>query len=199
VTNYASYTVSEIDASDGAVVRTIPVGSNPYGVSSDGTHVWVANFHADTVTELNTPHGSVVQTIGVGSYPSGVSSDGTNAWVTNESGNTVSEIAINFAIAPLSLPSATPGTTYGPLTLQAVNLGVSATGYTTTLKWKRVSLPKGLKLSPAGVLSGTPSKTLTAGPSSVTVQATETVTTLNGKKVKTKTTMVEATIPLAIT
>jgi hypothetical protein len=67
------------------------------------------------------------------------------------------------------------------------------------LKWKKLSLPKGLKLSKTGVLSGTPSTKLTAGPSSVKVKVTETVTTLNGKKkVKTKTT-VQATIPLTIT
>jgi hypothetical protein len=48
------------------------------------------------------------------------------------------------------------------------------------------------------VLSGTPNKKLAGGPSSVTVQVTETVTTLNGKKkVKTPTT-VQATIPLTI-
>jgi len=69
----------------------------------------------------------------------------------------------------------------------------------TTLKWHKITLPKGLKLSSAGVLSGTPSAKLSAGPSSVTVQATETVTTLNGKKkVKTKATA-QATIPLTIT
>ena len=43
-----------------------------------------------------------------------------------------------------------------------------------------------MKLSSNGVLSGTPSKSVTAGPSSVTVKVTETVTTLNGKKKKKK-------------
>jgi hypothetical protein len=63
------------------------------------------------------------------------------------------------------------------------------------------ALPKGLRLSSAGVLSGTPNKKLVAGSSSVTVQVTETVTILNGnngkKKVKAKAT-VQATIPLTI-
>lgn len=55
-----------------------------------------------------------------------------------------------------------------------------------------------LKLSSKGVLCGTPSKSLAAGPSSVAVKVTETVTTLNGtKKVKTPTTA-EATIPPTI-
>jgi len=101
-----------------------------------------------------------------------------------------------FGVATTSLPKATPGTPYGPVTLQAGGLGVSASHYVTTLKWKKVTLPKGLKLSSAGVLSGTPSAKL-AAPSSVRVQVTETVTTLNGrKKIKTPTT-VQATIPFA--
>ena len=101
----------------------------------------------------------------------------------------------DFYIATASLPPAAPGTPYGPVTLQVANEGTSTSPYATTLKWKKVTLPKGLKLSSAGVLSGTPTAKL-AAPTSVTVQATETVTTLNGtKKVKTKTT-VQATIPM---
>ena len=49
-----------------------------------------------------------------------------------------------------------------------------------------MTLPKGLNLSSAGALSGTPNKKLVAGQSSITVQATETVITLNGKKVKSR-------------
>ncbi len=97
----------------------------------------------------------------------------------------------DFYIFTSSLPPATPGTSYGPVTLQAANVGVS-----TSPKWKKVTLAKGLKLSSVGVLSGTPSAKL-AAPTSVTVSATETVATLNGKKkIKTKTT-VQATIPFA--
>jgi hypothetical protein len=59
-------------------------------------------------------------------------------------------------------------------------------------------LPKGLKISSAGVLSGTPSTKLASGPSSVSIKVTETVTTFNGtKKVKSKTTA-DATIALSI-
>ena len=100
-----------------------------------------------------------------------------------------------FGIATARLPVATPGVAYGPVTLQPAFVGTSTAPYATTVKWQRVSLPKGLKLSSAGVLSGTPNKKLTPGTSSVTVQATETVITLNGRmKVKTPTT-VEETFP----
>jgi DNA-binding beta-propeller fold protein YncE len=193
--------VTELHASDRSVVWTITDSGQPTAVASNGTVVWVtnANTNANTVSVLNASDGSVVQTIPVGLDPSAVSFDGTHVWVANQGDTTVSEIALNFAIVISSLPSATPGTAYGPVTLQAVNLGTSTSPYTTTLKWKKISLPKGLKLSMAGVLSGKPSSRLAAGPSSVTVQVTETVTTLNGRrKVKTPTT-VEATIPLTIT
>ncbi|MGB7052367.1 MAG: putative Ig domain-containing protein [Acidimicrobiales bacterium] len=426
VANFLSNTVTELNATTGALVQTIDaVGGAPYGISSDGTHVWVTNFDNDTVTELDASTGAVVQTIAVGSAPEGISSDGTDVWVANYSDNTVSEIAIKapqvvsftstnpspvvvggpsytptasgggstspvvlsldnsssgctltggvvqftaagtclidanqagdanylpapqvqqsitvdaqctpgyysatggspctaappnsyvdtegatsptpcpagtfnpdtgstsvaacvmvmvtnpgdqsdyinapitalpnsqtngidpvawsapglpdglmidpssgtitgtpitpcvcsvtlmatdangnvgtasftwaivpFAIATSSLPSARPNHSYGPVDLQAAGLGVSVHGYTTTLKWKKLTLPKGMELSSAGVLSGIPNKHLAADTTSITVKVTETVTTLHGtKKVITETT-VQGTIPLIIT
>lgn len=79
-------------ASAAAVINTIPVGTHPYGVSSDGTHVWVANVDDGTVSEIAASTGTVVKTITVGSGPHGVSSDGTHVWVTNYGDGTVSEI-----------------------------------------------------------------------------------------------------------
>jgi streptogramin lyase len=132
-----------------------------------------------------------------GSFPititanNGVSPDATQPF-------TLTVKAPAFQISTTSLSNATPGQPYGPVILQAGGAGTSANGHTTTLMWTKVSLPRGMKLSSAGLLSGTPNIKLAAGPSSVTVQVTETVTTLNGKKkIKTKTT-VQATIPLII-
>jgi Glycine rich protein len=110
----------------------------------------------------------------------------------------VTVVTSPFFISTTSLPTATPGAAYGPVTLQAANVDLSASPYVTTLKWKKISLTKGLKLSSTGVLSGSPNDKLAAGPSSITVQVTEKVTTLNdNKKVKTKTTA-QSTIPLTI-
>ena len=113
---------------------------------------------------------------------------------------TIGAVEAGFLITTTSLPKATPGRTYGPVTLTTQEAGVSTSPHVTTLKWKKVSLPKGLKLSKeTGVLSGTPSTKLKAGLSSVKVSVTETVTTRNGKeKVKSKTT-VQVTIPLTFT
>jgi hypothetical protein len=127
------------------------------------------------------------------SYPSAAT-----AWDTTATPS-VTIATSGFGISTTSLPPATPGTAYGPVVLQAGNLGTSSSPYVTTLKSHRVALPKGSRLSSTGVLSGTPNNKLIAGPSSVAVQATEKVTTLNGKvKAKTKTT-VQIMIPLTVT
>ena len=87
---------------------------------------------------------------------------------------------------------------YGPVTLHTGGAGKSAPGYATTLRWSPFALPKGLTLSSAGVLAGTLSSNLLPGTTAVTVQVTETVTTLSGtRKVETKTT-VQATTRLTI-
>jgi YVTN family beta-propeller protein len=75
--------VSSVSAS--SVVKTITVGKNPDAVSSDGTHVWVANEGDDTVSEIDAATGAVVNTITVGDDPDAVSSDSTHVWVANSS------------------------------------------------------------------------------------------------------------------
>ena len=75
-----------------AVINTIPVGTTPYGVSSDGTNVWVTNLGSNTVSQIDATTGSIVRTINVGNSPQGVSSDGTNVWVANSGSNTVTQI-----------------------------------------------------------------------------------------------------------
>ncbi len=87
----AACCVSSAAAAEG--IRTIPVGSHPLFVSSDGTHVWTANpYYDNTVSEIEALSGSVIRTIPVGDVPAGVSSDGTHVWVANAFESTVSEI-----------------------------------------------------------------------------------------------------------
>jgi len=144
VADWGGNTVTELDASTGAVVQTIAVGSGPYGVSSDGTHVWVADWDGNTVTELDASTGAVDQTIAVGSYPGGVSSDGTDVWVANFVGHTVTELAVqapqvvafsstNPSPVVVGGPSYTPATTGGGSTSPVViSLDNSSTGCTLT-------------------------------------------------------------------
>ncbi len=155
--NQGGNTVTELDASTGSVVGTIGVGNLPFGVSSDGTHVWVTNGNDNTVTELDASTGAVVQTIGVASYPNGVSSDGTHVWVANAVDDTVTEIAVAngpLQITTTSLPDATVGQPY--------SFQLQATGGTPPYTWNKYGprgrgvLPIWLHLSKSGLISGTP-------------------------------------------
>ena len=103
-------------ASASAVVNTIPVGSDPYGVSSDGTHVWVTNNGGGTVSEIDASTGTVVKTITVGSGPWGVSSVGGHVWVANVYSDTVSEI------------DASTGTVVNTIPVGSDPIGVSSDG-----------------------------------------------------------------------
>ncbi|MBI4906336.1 MAG: putative Ig domain-containing protein [Acidobacteria bacterium] len=75
------------------------------------------------------------------------------------------QIVVALAITPQSLPAGVLNSPYAAVTLQAV-------GGTTPYAWAVVSgeLPNGLTLSPAGVVSGTPTL---AGPFSATVRVTD--------------------------
>src|SRR4051794_30026480 len=76
------------------VIKTIPVGEAPIGVSSDGSHAWVTNAAESdkSVSEIEAASGKVINTIPVGRFPSAVSSDGIHVWVANFESDTVSEI-----------------------------------------------------------------------------------------------------------
>jgi DNA-binding beta-propeller fold protein YncE len=80
-----------------AGARVIGWGFNyPGAVSSDRTHVWVANYVGNSVTELAAATGALVKVISGSSYgfnyPDAVSSDGTHVWVANGNGQSVTEL-----------------------------------------------------------------------------------------------------------
>jgi uncharacterized repeat protein (TIGR02543 family) len=94
--NAGDGTVSELDTTTGDLLtslnvvddsglqtQTIPVGSWPSAVSTDGVDTWVTNSTDDTVSELNDTTSTLVQTIPVGGDPSAISSDGTHVWLIN--------------------------------------------------------------------------------------------------------------------
>ena len=84
--------MSKLRASDGALLGTFAVGSNPHGVAFDGANIWVANFSSNNVSKLRASDGTLLGTFAVGSFPNGVAFDGANIWVTNISSNTVSKL-----------------------------------------------------------------------------------------------------------
>jgi len=101
------------------------------------------------------------------------------------------------------LPAATHAKRYEPVTLVVAGVTPSTAGGPTKVAWAVASgvnspLPRGMKLSPQGVLSGTPSSTLTAGNYQVNVQVTQTVNTRVDGKMNTSTSTVRSSLPILI-
>ena len=67
VTNTGGRSVTELNASNGSLVRVINAKADgfnaPRGVSVGGTHVWVTNGSGNSVTELNALNGSLARII----------------------------------------------------------------------------------------------------------------------------------------
>jgi YVTN family beta-propeller protein len=94
ITNVSSNTVSVIDTVTNAVIATIPVGLNPFGVavSFDGSKVYFT--HVGGVSVIDTVTNTVVATIPVGLSSSccggvAVTPDRSKVYVVNTNANTV--------------------------------------------------------------------------------------------------------------
>ncbi|MBL0057141.1 MAG: beta-propeller fold lactonase family protein [Chitinophagaceae bacterium] len=87
IPNMGSGNVSVINTATNNVVTTIPVGSNPRGVSvsADGSRAYIANNGSSTVSVINTSTQSVIATIPITSSPLGlvVNPDGTRLYVVS--------------------------------------------------------------------------------------------------------------------
>ena len=114
VSNYQDATITQIDTSSNAVVRTItansfPSGDAPFGLYSDGTDVWVAdNGDGDghTVTEYDVATGAVVRVITVQPSPRLLTSDSCNIWVSEQGNNSVDAFDATSGVIPAGSPYA---------------------------------------------------------------------------------------------
>ncbi|HEY1768785.1 MAG TPA: hypothetical protein VGG02_00840 [Chthoniobacterales bacterium] len=93
VTQSGPSSVTELRASDGAVVGVYSAGGNfSGGATFDGTYIWIANGDHDTVVRLLQSDGSMQGSFPVGEFPDNVLFDGTNIWVTNLESNNVTKL-----------------------------------------------------------------------------------------------------------
>ncbi|WGJ13629.1 beta-propeller fold lactonase family protein [Methylocapsa sp. D3K7] len=105
VANTGANTVTVFDTatSPPSLVATVPVGTNPAGVSlsPDGKRVYVANTTSNNVSVIDTTTSppSVIATIPVGTSPSvlAVTPDGNRVYVVNQFSNNVSIITTTTA------------------------------------------------------------------------------------------------------
>ncbi len=120
IPNYVSDNVSVINTATNAVVATIAVGNQPYGVSNspDGSRVYVTKVGSDNVSVINTASNAVVATIVVGDSPYGVSTspDGSRVYVANAVSGNVSVIntATNTVVATIGVGNYPYGVSTSP-------------------------------------------------------------------------------------
>jgi YVTN family beta-propeller protein len=74
--------VSRIDPKTNAVVATIPVGADPFGISAGEGSVWVANRRGFTISRIDPDTNRVIASIPVGNRPQGVVAGGGTIWVS---------------------------------------------------------------------------------------------------------------------
>jgi YVTN family beta-propeller protein len=75
-------TVSRIDPRTNAVVATIPVGADPFGIAVGEGSVWVANRRGFSISRIDPRTNKVVAAIPVGNRPQGVAAGAGAVWVS---------------------------------------------------------------------------------------------------------------------
>jgi YVTN family beta-propeller protein len=161
VANQSSGTLSEIAFNGliGQVAATYHAGSNDFAIAADPSSamtldplkgdIYVADTSGDTLSVISEATGQVVHTITVGSGPDAIAVVPTpeSIWVANKNDGTVTVISPPQITSPSTL-SATVGS---PVSFQ-----VTTSGYPASTITAIGLLPKGLTMSPTGLLSGTP-------------------------------------------
>ena len=86
--------IDKLHTATGIIIGTYATGSNPQGVCSDGTNIWIANGADATVTALTGATGAPIagSPFAVGTTPAGICFDGTNVWIANSGSADVTEL-----------------------------------------------------------------------------------------------------------
>jgi YVTN family beta-propeller protein len=113
-------TVSVIDLTTNTVIKTIPVGLHPTGMTLSGPLLFVANANSDSVTEIDTTNNHVIRTISLkpfaganlGSTPSALTVVGAYLFVTLATNNAVAVVDLNADQAAQPLVGFIPTAAY---------------------------------------------------------------------------------------
>jgi YVTN family beta-propeller protein len=193
VTNGTANTVTPVTLASRILGTAIPVGSAPAGLAftPDGTKLYVANLNSATVSAITTSSNTVAATINIGGKPNTVvvNPEGTTAYVGQyyQGTSTVTPITVssNTTRTPINVGSRPESIAIdGPLQIgnaatlpsaqfnQSYSQPLWALDGTApfTYSVSSGSLPDGLSLSSAGVISGTPT---TAQTKTFTVSVTD--------------------------
>lgn len=120
IANVYSNDVSVINTKTRQVIKTIPVGIRPYGVSAskDGSFVYITLSGENKIAVISTVTNTVINTIPVGKLPYGVvvSPDGSRVYVTSSVDNIVTVInaANNTIVTTIPVGTRPSGVTTSP-------------------------------------------------------------------------------------
>ncbi len=116
--------VSELDGA-GAVVASVPVGTNPVALVPSGGALWVINAGDDTVSRVDPRTHAVQRVIDVGHTPQALAVTGHDLWVANFADGTVSRINVPAArvVETLHVGSGPAAVAAGPGGLWVANSG----------------------------------------------------------------------------
>src|SRR2546428_117434 len=93
VANSGNGSVSVVDVETNAVLSTMPLGTNPFGVAVDpsGARVYATNRDDGTISVIDPAAETVVATVDVGSSPTGIAVDasGRRLYVANRGSDSV--------------------------------------------------------------------------------------------------------------
>ncbi len=93
LTDYDNANLLRIDPSTALIDMTITVGTNPWGICSDGTYLWVAHS-SSPLLKINPSTGSIISTLSTIATGHGICSDETYVWVANYDA-TISKINVS--------------------------------------------------------------------------------------------------------
>jgi YVTN family beta-propeller protein len=92
VVDYPDNVVYRVDAENGKVETTIPVGEGPIAIALGLGAVWVANQNDGSVSRIDPRTNSVVKAISVGRLPNAVAVGAGAVWAANAGDGTISRI-----------------------------------------------------------------------------------------------------------
>jgi gliding motility-associated-like protein len=110
IPNTGSGTVSKVNNITGKVVKTVPVGTTPFGVAVNaaGSRIYVTNNGSGTISVLDSTN-TVINTYNEGPFPEGIaiSPDGNTLYVANYNLNILKVINANTGAIITSIPVGT--------------------------------------------------------------------------------------------
>ena len=137
VANYGGNSITELNSSDGALVRVINKASyrfnRPVALAIGGNDLWVANSHGNSVTELNTENRSLVRVVSdpkdMINDPNDIDVIGSDVWILDTGDGDITELRASDGVLVRVITGLSQ-----PLSFDVIGGDAWVTGSTQTLE-----------------------------------------------------------------